>query len=433
MRQNLSMDCHGHDRSVGLQAHQLGAGVAVALLTGGADRPYAYGLATALISKGVALDVIGNDELDCPEFHRNPGVNFFNLRGSQRSDASCATKALRVLRYYAKLIRYAAVAKPVIFHILWNNKFDTFDRTLLMIYYKLLGKKVVMTVHNVNAGTRDRNDSLFNRVTLGIQYRLASHIFLHTEKMKAELITQFHVQTSNVSVIPFGINNAVPHTSLTRDEARHRLGISVSERVILFFGHITPYKGLEYLIAAFQQIRVQSGEYRLLIAGRPSNCGTYWSAIQDTIREDTERGHVLLKAEFIPDEETEVYFKAADVFVLPYRHVYQSGVLFLGQSFGLPVLAADVGSLKNEIMEGKTGFIFISEDPVDLSRAIERYFASDIYTNLDDRRKQIRDHAAVSHSWDIVSHTTMNLYALLLSKQQATADSAVMTQEDLRV
>ena len=85
---------------------------------------------------------------------------------------------------------------------------------------------------------------------------------------------------------------------------------------------------------------------------------------------------MLLRAEYIPDEETELYFKAADVLVLPYRHIYQSGVLFLGYSFGLPVLAADVGTLKDEIIEGKTGFVFRPEDPVDLASAIERYFAA---------------------------------------------------------
>ena len=55
--------------------------------------------------------------------------------------------------------------------------------------------------------------------------------------------------------------------------------------------------------------------------------------------------------------------------MLPYRHIYQSGVLFSGYSFGLPVLAADVGSLKDEIVEGKTGFVFQPEDPVDLAKA----------------------------------------------------------------
>ena len=99
---------------------------------------------------------------------------------------------------------------------------------------------------------------------------------------------------------------------------------------------------------------------------------------------------MLLRAEFIPDDETETYFKAADVLVLPYRHIYQSGVLFLGHSFGLPVLAADVGSLKDDIVEGKTGFVFRPEDPDDLARVIEQYFASDLYADLNNRRKEIR-------------------------------------------
>ena len=134
--------------------------------------------------KGAALDLIGSDELDCPEFRGKPGVNFLNLRGNQRPDASFVRKVSRVSMYYAKLIRYAATAKPRIFHILWNNKFELFDRTLLMLYYRLLGKRIVLTAHNVNAGRRDSNDTRLNRLTLRIQYRLADHIFVHTEKMK---------------------------------------------------------------------------------------------------------------------------------------------------------------------------------------------------------------------------------------------------------
>ena len=76
---------------------------------------------------------------------------------------------------------------------------------------------------------------------------------------------------------------------------------------------------------------------------------------------------MLLRDGFILDDETELYLKAADVLVLPYRYIYQSGVLFLGHSFGLPVIAADVGCLKDEIVEGQTGFIFRPEDPVDLA------------------------------------------------------------------
>src|SRR5438094_6340159 len=317
----------------------------IALLTGGGDKPYALGMAAALTSAGISLDFIGSDDLRVPELLGDSQVNFLNLRGDQSSEARLLAKVLRVLSYYGKLVFYAATARPKVFHILWNNKFEVFDRTLLMLYYKLLGKKIVLTAHNVNAGRRDSTDSLLNRFSLKIQYRLTDHIFVHTEKMKRELLAEFGVLESAVSVIPYGINNAVPDTDLTPDEARERLGIKREERTLLFFGSIAPYKGLEYLVAAFQQVLTRHADYRLIIAGLPKKgCETYLHEIQETISRGMSRGRVLQKIAYSSAEETEVYFKAADVFVLPYTNIFQSGVLFLGYSFGLPVVAADVGS-----------------------------------------------------------------------------------------
>ena len=390
--------------------------IPVALLTGGADRPYAFGLATALMSRGTVLDVIANDDLDGPEFHGKTDVNFLNLRGNQSSDVSFPRKVFRVSAYYAKLIRYAAIARPKIFHILWNSKFEILDRTLLMLYYRFLGKKTVLTVHNVNARRRDSRDTRLNRLTLRIQYQLADHVFVHTEKMRIELIEEFGVQPALVTVIPFGINNAVPNTRLTPLDAKRKLGIRDGEKTILFFGNIAPYKGLEYLVGAFQRILTRSDNYRLIIAGRPKDCESYWTAIRESIRGEIQRGRILLRADFIPDNETEVYFKAADVAVLPYRHIYQSGVLFLAHSFGLPVIAADVGSLKDEIVEGTTGFVFSPEDPVDLAQTVERYFASELYANLNNRRQEIRDFATERHSWDVVGAVTRGVYGRLLGR-----------------
>jgi glycosyltransferase involved in cell wall biosynthesis len=387
---------------------------AVSLLTGGGDKPYAFGLATELIRRGTPLDLIGSDDLDLPEFHGKPGLRFLNLRGDQRPEVNMKEKVLRVVASYIKLIRYALTSKPRIFHILWNNKFPYFDRTILMLYYKLLGKKIAFTVHNVNAGTRDANDTFLNRLTLRTQYRLTDHLFVHTDKMKSELIREFGVPGNRVTVIPFGINNSVPNTNLTPAEAKRRLGIQGHQKTMLFFGHIAPYKGLEYLVAALREVLSRDQQYLLIIAGRPKSCEKYWSAVHSSFSKELQAGKILLKAEHIPDEETEVYFKAADVLVLPYTHVYQSGVLFLGHSFGLPVLAADVGSLKEEIADGKTGFVFQPRDPVDLAGVIERYFASDLFANLDNRRQSIREDAEASHSWEIVGQATVDVYAGLL-------------------
>ncbi len=120
--------------------------------------------------------------------------------------------------------------------------------------------------------------------------------------------------------------------------------------------------------------------------------------------------------EFIPDEDVELYFKAADIAVLPYTHIFQSGVLFLAYSFGLPVIVTDVGSLREDVVEGETGFVCRPADPLDLAHAIERYFASGIYLDLDRTRERIRKYAKTQHSWDAVGEITRNAYAKALKK-----------------
>ena len=394
--------------------------IQVGLLTGGQDKSYATGLAMALNSRGVGVDFIGSDEVDDPELHSKPGINFLNLRGSQRRDASLGEKVSRILIYYGRLIRYAFNSKPKVFHILWNNKFELFDRTLLTLYYKLMGKKVVLTAHNVNAAKRDSKDSLLNRLGLRIQYHLVDHIFVHTEKMRGELVKDFGLREGAVSVIPFGINKTVLNSELTPVEARRRLGIEGAEKMVLFYGRIGPYKGLDYLLAAFQQICARKADYRLVIAGKPKEGATkYFEGIQQRLNGDATHSRVIQKIGYIPDEETELYFKAADVLVLPYTYVFQSGVLFLAYNFGLPVIATDVGSFGEDIVEGKTGFLCKASDANDLARTIEKYFESDLFKNLSTCRQNIRDFANQRYSWEVVGRVTQNVYAQLLGNDAA--------------
>jgi glycosyltransferase involved in cell wall biosynthesis len=412
--ENKVPDLHGESNSRSQPEIEVG------LLTGGYDRPYVFGLATALESQGVYLDVVGGDDVYRPELHSPPRLNFLNLRGDQHPEASLRKKIIRVLVYYARLIRYTAIAKPRIFHILWNNKFHFFDRTLLMLYYKLQRKQIALTAHNVNAGKRDTNDSFLNRLSLKFQYHLADHIFVHTEKMKKELLAEFGVGEKAITVIPFGINNSVPDTCITPAQARQKLGISEDKKLILFFGNIGPYKGLDILVAGFQQVAEKNSSYRLIIAGNPRRGDEgYLEMIQHSIRQGPHGERVIQRIEYIPDEETELYFKAADVLVLPYTHVFQSGVLFLGYSFGLPVIATNVGSLEEDIIEGRTGFLCTPQDPIDLAKAIETYFESDLFKNLHDRRQEIRDFANQRHSWNIVAERTRNVYVTMLGRNSS--------------
>jgi glycosyltransferase involved in cell wall biosynthesis len=232
--------------------------------------------------------------------------------------------------------------------------------------------------------------------------------------MKTELIADFQIPEGKVSVIPFGINNTVPNTSLSTAEAKSRLGVNHGDKAVLFFGNIAPYKGLEYLVAAFSELLKNDMTYRLLIVGRPKGPTDYWKQIQGTIRRNGIRDRVTEIIEYVPDETTELYLKAADVLILPYSHVFQSGVLFLGYGFGLPAIESDVGTLREEIIDGETGFVFKPRDSFDLARKIDTYFKSELFRDLESRRAQIKEYANERYSWGKVATIVTDVYDKLL-------------------
>jgi glycosyltransferase involved in cell wall biosynthesis len=383
----------------------------VALLTGADDKSYALGLTESLVDLGVKLDFIGSDSVDAPSLHRTPLVNFLNLRGDQSTDAPFAQKTLRILTYYFRLLVYAATAKPKLFHVLWNNKFEYFDRTVLMAYYRALGRRVVMTVHNVNAAKRDGRDSALNRLTLRAQYSLCDHLFVHTQGMRDDLCREFGISAKRISVIPFGINNTIPVSGMTHHEARRALGLGLAEKVALFFGQIAPYKGLEYLLDAVPLLAREVDAFRLLVAGKmKAGNDSYWRAIHERMTRPEVYPHLSARIEHIPDEEVERYFKASDVLIIPYTSIYQSGVPFLAYSFGLPVIATDVGMLRNDIIEGVTGMICPPRNPDAIVRAMTAFFCGEMYRKRDSLNQTIRQVANERHSWTTVASITVDVY-----------------------
>jgi glycosyltransferase involved in cell wall biosynthesis len=385
-----------------------------AILTGGIDPHYAAGLTTALAAEHVEIDLITGTDLASFNAIASPTTHLMPFYGTGQPGRRPLQKLLNCLRVYYRLARYAAAPSPRVFHILWNYKLAIFDRTLLMMYFKLLGKRIVLTVHNVNSAERDGRDSTINRFTLSTQYRLADHLFVHTEKMEQQLTASFGVPSRKITVIPFGIYDTIPQSSMTSLEARCRLGLAPSDRTLLFFGRIVGYKGLHYLVEALECLAAADSRYKLIIAGEPmKEADDYWATLRQRLGTFAGRDHCIQSIQFIPDDKIEIYFKAADALVLPYTHIFQSGVLFMAYSFGLPVIATDVGSFSRDVITGTTGYLCPPADVPGLARAIETYFASDLYGHPSESRASIRSLAHSGHSWDIVGARTKALYASL--------------------
>ena len=153
----------------------------------------------------------------------------------------------------------------------------------------------------------------------------------------------------------YPVNNAFPDTELSPAEAKKRLGLREDEKAILFFGRIVPYKGIEYLLDAFRLLtRQRPANYRLILVGEPKKgSDECLREIKSLVENNCEHAEIILRTEFIPDEDIEIYLKGADVMALPYKEIFQSGILMMAYSFGLPVVATDVGSFREDVVEGK--------------------------------------------------------------------------------
>lgn len=388
----------------------------IALLTGGKDLSYARGLVRELAAKGVEVAAVGGDELAGCEEVRVSRVKVHNLVGRLDPGEGLPSKVWRLLDYYVRLLVFAASTDVRLFHILWFRKFPYLERTLFNVYFKLLGKKLVFTAHNVDDQIRDgKRPTLAGRLSHRILYGLVDHILVHTDLMKRQLMDDYRVPEHKATVVPFGINSVIPASSVTRVDAKRQLGLGLEARVLLFFGNIAPYKGLDDLVRALERLVADDDRFVLVIAGpiKDPGCNGYWRDVEGLITELRLDTHVRKEIRYIPDRDVGLFFRAADVLVLPYRMVYQSGVVALSYALGVPVIAADVESLRDDVVEGETGLVFKVGDVADLAKKIQEYFASELFRDLETRERRIREYGAERFSWTTNAERTCSVYGRL--------------------
>jgi glycosyltransferase involved in cell wall biosynthesis len=157
-----------------------------------------------------------------------------------------------------------------------------------------------------------------------------------------------------------------------RVSARLALGLSPDEKVILFFGHVRPYKGLEILLRSLPRV-LKRQPVRLLIAGEFYESRSRYERLIGNLG---LQAHVTVHDRYIPNERVALYFRAANLLVLPYRSATQSGIIPTAYSFDLPVVTTSVGGLPEAVQEGRTGFLVPPDNPAALSETIADFFQS---------------------------------------------------------
>ena len=175
-----------------------------------------------------------------------------------------------------------------------------------------------------------------------------------------------------------------------KEQAKNNLKLE-DKNILLFFGFIRDYKGLDILIEAFSIVR-KSIDVKLIVAGEFYELEEkYIKLIQKHKLEEA----VILKKDFIPTSDVKYYFSASDAVVLPYKSATQSGIVQVAVNFCMPVIASNVGGIGEVIEDGKTGFIVEKENPEKLAQAIIRFYNEDREKEFSDNMKSLKE----KYSW----------------------------------
>lgn len=241
---------------------------------------------------------------------------------------------------------------------------------------KFMGKQnLTFVCHNVFPHERFPLDKKLTRLTL----KNGKHFIVHAKEEEAEL--RQIMPSPDCRVTPHPSYNAFCFEHMTKAQARERLGLSMDEKVLLFFGFVRPYKGLKHLIAAMPKIKEQLGNVKLLIVGEFGSAEDkegYVGLIKNLALSSPElEADVIINDGYTPDREVEKYFAACDMVVLPYESATQSGIVQIAYGFGKPVTVTNVGGLPDVVSDGKTGYVVPPQDEKALAEAVVRYFAED--------------------------------------------------------
>jgi glycosyltransferase involved in cell wall biosynthesis len=257
---------------------------------------------------------------------------------------------------------------------------------LCFVLRRFSGVKSVVLLHNFTSHERIPFVESLWKMILGAS---ADGFITLSGSVRRELM-QFSPSARAVELFhpvydPFGL---LP----SKEEARLQLGLGSKEQVLLFFGYVRHYKGLDMLLEALALAGAQGSPIRLIVAGEFfQNVETY----RELARALGVAGHVSLEPGYVPPERVATLFCAADAVVLPYRAASQSGVVQLAFGHNTPVIVNDTGGLAGQVDHRRTGWVVADPSPRTLAEAIVAFFRERESLQMEEHIREVRN----SRSW----------------------------------
>jgi len=237
----------------------------------------------------------------------------------------------------------------------WTSSVAHMHLILKMLNALSLKSKLIIEFHEVVDPLEESilPIRLYSRIAGRLLTRKADAYVVHSNFDKKQIASKYHLDTEKIHVIPHGLYDH--YKQIDRKKAKSVLKIK-EKFVILHFGLIRRYKGIPYLIDAFERLPKEVAKNaRLLIVGE------LWEGGEEVVKRvatSKRRDKITLMPRYVSDDEVPLYFSAADVIVFPYTRASQSGAAHIAMCYKKPIIASKVGGLE-ESMAKYSGTIFV--------------------------------------------------------------------------
>jgi glycosyltransferase involved in cell wall biosynthesis len=255
----------------------------------------------------------------------------------------------RAFRTFRQIVKH----HPDILHVQFTSiTYPKAGILLLLLLKRLILARLAVTQHEFISEARQvKIRSAFERIVCD-----SADLLVVLNENSLHACKRLRLQPGATMVIPHGLR--IP-TRIGREEARARLGIPREATVLLTFGYLSPHKGLEYPIRAMKSISKTIPTCQLIVAGglHPSTRDDSYARLLRRIAiEDAVTGHVTFTGH-VPDELVDYYFESANIILLPYLRITQSGVLYTAVAHRVPVIASSVGGIREELQRNQIGVL----------------------------------------------------------------------------
>jgi alpha-maltose-1-phosphate synthase len=303
-----------------------------------------------IMPKSLTMQTVGMD-FECL---LAPAVQYYNYDISRRCN----------LHFYRGLFQAISAFKPGVLHVHDNGEIETLA---LLLRFKRL--PLVVTIHDVTTHPGADSRIALRRRCIKILLRRKSNVIHVHGLTPRKLLEENNPALAAKSMI-------VPHGTLSLFTQWKDGHVEREPHNCLFFGRMEKYRGLDNLLKIGRLLKEKLHRVRIVVAGRGTELGKYKD-------EMLALGIFEIHDSFIPDKDVQCFFRRASLLLLPYHEASQSGVISMGLPFGVPVVATNVGSISEIIVDGKHGRIVPVGDVAAFSAAV-----IDLLNN-DDRRDRM--------------------------------------------